>query len=414
MNFDQTFRTVWLWCLAFFVLAAFTGFAYRYGMLASIPFDLSLTNLRHAHSHLMFFNWVTPIPMLFIAGFIIKKAPEATGAFRKCIYTILLTGFASYPFFLFYGYGPVIIGSVQIPFSVILSGVVMIIWYWFVWIYMKYREKSDPGLARMFYDAALLMLVISSLGAWGVAVLQFSGVDNPLISAVLTHFFLAVFTEGWCMLSAFGILYHMLDTRESFIHESWLLAPIVLGVPLTFPFGISADLLNNQLLITASFGAFIIIVGLAANFLLILRKIRGIGRWWWFVVLNLLGAKIILLFGGALFPFMLWIGEYGLRVLYLHIVLLGFVSITYMAAWHSIYSHAGKTGFKLMTFAILLLLVMLIFNSGIVPPSWLTSWHFQALAIVSLFPVITGIWELITQWVYIPGPDESLTRNSHK
>jgi hypothetical protein len=401
MTFVMTFRSVWLWSLAFFVLAAITGFLYRFGMLYSLPADLSLSNIRHAHSHLMFFTWVTPVPMLFIAGYITNRVPEAAASFKKCLYSVLIVGFASFPFFLFYGYMPVPVGPAELPFSTILSGLAMITWYWFIRIYLKHREKSEPGIPRMFYDAGLLLLFISSLGAWGVAVYQFGDIDNPLLSTATTHFFLAVFTGGWCVLSAFGIIYQIMGISQVQFHESWLLAPIVLGVPLTFPFGMPVDLLNNQLLISAIFGAIIVVLGLAVNLYIMARQVWVTKVWWWIIALNLLGATILMLFGGAVFPFIFWIGEHGLRVFYLHVLLLGFVSITYLGAWHTLNPLLDKKAFKMVTLTILLLLAMLLLSSGLVPPAWLPAWHFQALTWISLLPAVAVLLECVTNWKVI-------------
>lgn len=395
MNFEKSFRLIWLWSLFFFVLAALTGFMYRYGLFHSLPVELSLNNIRHAHSHLMFFNWATPVPMMFIAGYLVKNRPEIAITFKKSIYAILIIGFASYPFFLMYGYRPMFIGSAELPFSVMLSGLIMIAWYWYTWIYLKYRHLGESGLPRIFYDAALLMLVISSLGAWGVAVYQFGNIENLLMSTALTHFFLAVFTGGWCVLSALGIIYQILGIQRVSIHESWLVAPIVLGVPLTFPFGMPVDLLTNQLLVAASLGGFLIVTGLTANLYVLFSRINDYPIWWWKVVLNLLGANTLMLLGGALLPFMLWIGEHGLRVLYLHILLLGFVSITYFGAWHTMHPKLNKGGFKILTLSILLLLAMLLISSGLIPPGWLPDWHFRALLWISLLPAAAAIWEWV-------------------
>ncbi len=398
MKIKKTFKSVWLWSLAFFILAGFTGVLYRFGMFYSLPVELSLNNIRHAHSHLMFFNWVTPVPMLFIAAYICRSVPAAASEFKRTIYTVLIIGFASYPFFLFYGYRSVPIGGAELPFSVILSGLIMIAWYWFISVYLKYRPNSKAGLPRLFYDSSLMMLFVSSLGAWGVAVFQFGNIDNPLLSSAMTHFFLAVFTGGWCVISAIGIIYHILEINRSAIPESWLIAPIVLGVPLTFPFGLPVELLTNQLLIVASFGAILVVAGLSANLFLLmkLRRIRLI--WWWLVTVNLLIAHVLMLFGGGVFPFLLWIGEHGLRVLYLHVILLGFVSMTYLGAWHSLHRSMNRNGLKFFVFAILLLLIMLFFSSGLIPATWLPGWHFQALLWISFLPAAAGIVEFIIHW----------------
>ncbi len=395
MPFLKTFRSVWLWSLGFFALAALTGAFYRLGLIGGLPLDLSLTNVRHAHSHLMFFNWVTPIPMIFIAGYVIQQAPGAVKSFKQCIATVLVIGFASFPFFLFNGYEPVQVGGASLPFSVILSGMVMVTWYWFCWIYLKNREKTGGGLPGMFYDASLLLLVVSSLGAWGIAVFQFSGIENPLLSTALTHFFLTVFIEGWTVLSALGIIYHTLGIHRGRLHESWLIGPIVLGVPLMFPFGISAELLTNELLITASFGAIIVTVGLAANFYQLMRSIRWPITWWWIVVLNLLAAKILIQFGAAVLPFDFLLGQHGLRVFYLHLTLLGVVSLIYFSAWHSMLTHVKKGAFKLFVLSVLILLGMLLWISGLLPATLIPGRVYEVLFIVSLFP---GLFVLLEGW----------------
>src|SRR5690625_7783009 len=56
-------KRIWQLSLFSFLVAAFTGFLYRYGLFYPLPGDLGFANIRHAHSHLMFFNWITP-PLL--------------------------------------------------------------------------------------------------------------------------------------------------------------------------------------------------------------------------------------------------------------------------------------------------------------------------------------------------------------
>lgn len=366
---------------------------YRLGMLTTLPFDLTLTHVRHAHSHLMFFNWVTPIPMLLIASNVTSVAPEAVKSFKRCLFSMMAIGFAAFPFFFLYGYQSVPLGSAELPVSVILSGGVMITWYWFLKIYLTYREQSTPGLPRLFYESALLMLVVSSLGAWGVAVFQFGGAENPLIASALTHFFLSTFTEGWCVLAALGILFKYLEVRQVPVHESWLVAPIVLGVPLMFPFGMPVHLLTNQLLIAAGFGSILVAAGLILNLVVLIRNSGKTISWEWIVVLNLLGAKIIMQVGAAILPFNFWLGSHGLRILYLHIVLLGFVSLTFFSAWHSIRPHVNKSGLKFVTGSILLVLLSLLLISGMWPPDWQPGRPYSIVAWVALFPVLSAIWE---------------------
>ena len=54
-----TYRNYYLMALAVFVLAGATGAFMRFGLLYGMA-GLSYANVRHAHSHLMYFGWVTP------------------------------------------------------------------------------------------------------------------------------------------------------------------------------------------------------------------------------------------------------------------------------------------------------------------------------------------------------------------
>ncbi len=392
---DHLLQKIWLWSLAFFLLAAVTGLLYRWGLIGGDSFGLRLSNIRHAHSHLMFFNWVTPVPMAFIARSLLKSSPEAYKALFRPIYAVILIGFASYPFFLLYGYHPVQVGSANLPFSVMLSGLVMIAWYWFMVVYLRYRKSTDDSLSSLFYDGALVMLFVSSLGAWGVAVIQFGNIDSNLLSGAMTHFFLTVFTEGWCVLAAIGIFYELTDKQTSLpFDKNWLIAPIVLGVPLMFPFGLSTDLLTDQLLWIARAGSFLVSIGLIMNLFFMIRLNPSVMKWVWSLILILFGVKIGLQIGAAVLPSRIWLGEHGLRVLYLHLLLLGFVSSLYYAGIHTLHFRLPKIGLYLFLGSVLFLIVTLVFISGLWPIQWQPENVYLWVTVGALLPSIAIAAEL--------------------
>ena len=392
---DQLLQKVWLWSLMFFLLAALTGFVYRWGLIGGDTLGLRMSNVRHAHSHLMFFNWVTPVPMAFIAYRLMKKTPEAYHSFKWCIGSIMLIGFLSYPFFLMYGYHPVPLGTAELPLSVILSGLVMIGWYWFGLIYLKFRKKADSSLSQLFYDGALVLLVISSLGAWGVAVAQFADVDNNLISGALTHFFLTTFTEGWCVLAAIGIFYDISGQDYPLpVDKNWLIAPIVLGAPLMFPLGLSVDLLNDSLLWTAKFGSLMVAIGLGVNIWYMARAVPNRNKPAWMFVLALLALKVAAQLSAVFLPETLWLGQHGLRVLYLHLLLLGFVSTLFFVAIHSVFSKSSRAGLYMFMGTVLILLSTLVLISGLWPTEWLPNNIYLWVTIGALLPSVAILFEL--------------------
>ncbi|MGF1669056.1 MAG: hypothetical protein ACFCU6_01305 [Balneolaceae bacterium] len=391
---DKRIRQIWLWSVACFILAGFTGFIYRWSLIAPAPFGIELQNIRHAHSHLMFFCWITPVPMVFITRFISGFTTYRIRSLINVTWVILILGLLSYPFFLLYGYRSADLGFAELPVSVIISGLIMIVWYFYIWYYIQARKKTAESISGSFYDAALFMLAISSAGAWGVAVIQFTAFENPFITTALTQFFLVNFTEGWAVLMAVGLMYEYLGPENPPVNINWLIAPVMLGVPLLFPFGMSQALINPALLFSAKAGAVLVSGGLLMN-LYFLSKSEKTVIWWWKIILILFAAKILLQLTAALIPAYFWLGEHGLKIFYIHLMLLGFITVLYFVAWHTTYFYLARAGLKLLVGSILFVLISLVLISGWWPAEWLPVYIFEITAIISIFPVIAALVELL-------------------
>ena len=72
-------RWVWWGALGCFVLAGLTGVFFRFGVSSGVTWGLSLGNVRHAHSHLMYFGWVTPVLMALISRYLPSVAGCSLG-----------------------------------------------------------------------------------------------------------------------------------------------------------------------------------------------------------------------------------------------------------------------------------------------------------------------------------------------
>src|SRR5690625_7221492 len=87
-------KIIWQLSLFSFLVASFTGFLYRYGLFYPLPGDLGFANIRHAHSHLMFFNWITPPLLSWMVAALGDGENEKTPAgFKPCLYTMIGLGF---------------------------------------------------------------------------------------------------------------------------------------------------------------------------------------------------------------------------------------------------------------------------------------------------------------------------------
>lgn len=381
---------LWQLPMACFVLAGLTGFLYRWGLLGYNIFGLSLENIRHAHSHLMFFSWAVPLPMYFIIRKVNReiKANEPNILMVRMAKASLFVGLAAYPFFLGYGYRPVSIAGLDLPFSVILSGLVMLCWYGFILGYWKERKYISSDLSVQFFDGALLMLFICSLGAWGVAVVQFSGIVNPLWGKALTHFFLATFTEGWVVMALLGVIYQHLDFdyRKINIAPGLLTGLILFGAPLTFPYGISEGLLSPKLLIAARLGGTLAATGLLLNLFVIIRGAGSTIAWYWKLVLYLLAFKAVAQLLTSVLPSEFWMSAHGLRIFYLHLLLLGAFSMGLFSGL--LFDKKAEMGLAVIAGSIISVLVSLIWLTPFWPQALFSSWLLYATTIIAILPAL--------------------------
>ena len=382
-----------------FILAGLTGFLYRLGLIGWLPGGWGLQNIRHAHSHLMFFGWAVPFPMYILWSRIRQTAGEnflGTGYMQKGISGGLLFGLLAYPFFLFYGYQPVELGAISLPLSVIFSGLVMVSWYGYIWGYMTSRHRLDRN-SRPWFDGALLLLFFCSLGAWGIALVQAWVPTHQLLMKGLTHFFLATFTEGWVVLVLLAVLVSNLplETEDWRISPSIPLSFICIGAPLTFPFGISESLLSPFLLISARIGGMLSAIGLAIVLITVGQTVRWKSSIWkW--PLALLALKSAMQLIASIVPVSFWITDHGLRILYLHVILLGAFTVA-MSGWLQQTFEINKGYVTGVAAAIGLTLGSLILPTQLWPAGWSGLWIFYVLAGAALLPILA----LSVQWIRI-------------
>lgn len=345
----------------------------------------------------MFFCWAVPLPMYFI----IKKTDREIKDTGPNILMVrmamgsLFLGFASYPFFLFYGYRPVSLAGMELPVSVILSGLVMLCWYGFMAGYWKERKYIDTDLSMTFYDASLVMLFISSLGAWGVAVVQFVGLENPLYGKALTHFFLATFTEGWVVTVLLGMVYDhfRVQLKNVTLAPGLLVGLILFGAPLTFPYGISESLLTTQLLLAARMGGLLAATGLALNLYVIVRHIDLKSSRYWKLILGLLALKSVAQLLASVLPSEFWMSAHGLRIFYLHLLLLGAFSLTLFSCLLT--GRQARTGLQAVMVSVILVLISLLWLTPLWPQNLHAIWQFYVTAIVALLPSVAAVYYFI-------------------
>ena len=416
---------VWPWALAAFVLAAGTGAAMRFGMIYGWPAGVGFGDVRHAHSHLMYFGWVTPMLFALIATALARCGVTVRGV-RPLLVGTFVAAFASYPAFLTSGYRSAPWLGVELPWSMMAAGLNGMAWLAFLGLYalaaLRPKARTDERARAVvaWTDAAVFLLAASIVGIVALAGTATSGPADPRITAALVDLFLAWFGEGWFTAGVLGLATGSLwvgSTRRAGSAGLRLAA-------LVFAIGIVTRGLSTFLLELAPAGERVMTVsgigavwGASTGHLLVgsalvgatltllsLRPWRDAATALWIPALGFLLLKGLFEIGFAAPGFRDLVTHASVRVFLLHAFLLGGISMALVAAA----AQKGR-GSRWIAWgfaaSVIVLLAGLVPLSGIFPVGLGGVWSLQLAAWTSLAPVATAILLL---WRAIAG-----TRNGN-
>lgn len=336
MNTRFTHRYLSIALLAFTV-AATTGVLLRFGLLYGMPrWAANYTAVRHAHSHLMYFGWVTLALMALIWHYL----PTLTGRVLPRLVPIqmgasALLAFLSFPAFWLNGYGTTQIGTVELPLGSMAAGLNGLVWLSFVALYlqMTWRLPSRP-LAIQLWDWALALLVLAFSGALGLVATIFVGTAHPLLQQLSLHLFLDLFGIGWFNLAVLGLLWAQVG--EQIALPRWLPSQslAMLLVP-AFLLGVSPAVLPRDLFwlgAVANLGAAAL---LAYHLRALWQRRAALAPFTRFALLFLVLYSLTAL--ALCWPgIWRWSAGTQLRVFFLHNLLLGWVSSALLGAIYSL------------------------------------------------------------------------------
>ena len=393
---------MWAWraALAVFVLAGSTGALFRLALMlkdlrlamaAGDTFGLDPVNVRHAHSHLMYFGWATPALFALIARRLPALGGREVPHVRRVIGATFALALLSFPSFLLFGYGPAEVGGARLPLSVIASALNVLAWYAFAAVYLRARRDAPPSPALRVLDLAVLFLVLSTMGAWGLPVVVATDGSDAL-KAALTHLFLDAFSEGWFVLGVLGLAAvqaRVTDARGRVLRiASWAVAA---GVPFVFALGMAPALVPPTFAALARLGGVLVGGGLLVAVAVLAPRVGGL----WRVALGLLALKASGEVAVAAWPDGGWAALPAYRILYLHLMLLGFVTLGLVAAARDTWGARATRGAGGMAVAVGLLLVSLVPLTPLWPSVWGGAWVPWAVAACALGPVLVAAWMVL-------------------
>ena len=398
-----------------------TGAALRFAFIYGLPWGLRFEDVRHAHSHLMFFAWATPVLMLVAAEAVRRAGGRLAGA-GACASAAALAGLLAYTPFLLSGYRLLPVAGRELPLSMMASGLNGVLWYLFAALYLagSWRLTRNPALRLL--DGAVVLLLVSSVGAVLLAVSGMSGTATPVTNAAFVDLFLTLFADGWfgVGLVAALVLTHF-GTRaratRGFGAAAWLLTA---GLAVRSAARLAGDAYGIAGLTSVESGAGVVA---AAGWLYLSLSLLSSGQpgrrptdsgvvqpsepatvvdppglllargALWLVAFKAVVETLAALPAGADL-----VARLGLRVLLLHAFLLGAVTPGLIASVRTLITPSAFVPVRAFATAVLVLLVCLVPLTGLWPASLAGRWQLWAAACSSLLPAVA------VGYAFVAGP----------
>jgi hypothetical protein len=388
---SSPFQAEWTAAIACFVLAALTGTVFRFTAAGFAPLSgLDLSFVRNAHSHLMLFSWATPPLMALIAQSLARGVARGSARdrlirkFRWVIRAALVLGLLSFVPFLVAGYGPMHFGPVKLPLSIIFSTVSMLVWYAFAVVYARARRQVDAGPSERLWDLAVIFLVVGSAGAWARGAFMGMGVEDPLLTQGSIQFFLVTFSFGWLLLGMLGEFHRRHQTEQSRALDwaYWLLA---LGVPAVFTTAIPTAV-PLWLEIAGYLGSLSVAIGLGVHVWSLWDSNRRIKPAPSLIAFTFVAAGML---AASAPPVLEWADQMGLRIVFVHVILLGVVSLGLIESFVPKLAWSGRNP---MPLAVVVLLVTMLPATGLAAGVFGPLVGLYVVAFGSLAPALAALW----------------------
>ncbi len=211
---DPALRRAFVAAIACFAVAAAAGSLMRFAAMHGLPYGWLHVNVRFAHTHLMYFGWATPA-LFALVGSVVSQRTQRTlpRAFHAALWASLAAGALSFVPFLLSGYQPTAVGDLRLPLSMIASTLAILAWTAWTASYVAATWQLRRDVALLAFDAAILTMLVATLGAWGLAAAAFSPVASGNLMDRLVHLYLGLFSNGWFGIAAVGLLLAPARTR---------------------------------------------------------------------------------------------------------------------------------------------------------------------------------------------------------
>jgi hypothetical protein len=199
-----TFKTkLWIQtALINFCIVALAGVTLRYKINFPLP-SINQKYLLHAHSHFAFNGWVAVALMTLMVNYL--QVRNVITSYKKYQWILILNCIAAYGMFISFmleGYA---------LYSISFSTLSIFISYFFIFsLWRDLNKIEDKSYEVKWFKGALVLLGISSIGAFSLAYLMANRIMIQDLYFSAIYFFLHFQYNGWFLFACFGLLFSWL------------------------------------------------------------------------------------------------------------------------------------------------------------------------------------------------------------
>jgi len=379
--------------LFFFLFVSIAGSIMRLAPFLNLPTDYK--HILHSHSHVAFQGWIYISFYLLITKLYLGENIIINKKYKLQLFITIFIITGIMVSFLVQGYA---------IFSIIFSSLFQLLNYWFAYRFIKDVAKSEIAKRHPFsvkwIKAALLLMVISTIGPWVIAIISAKGYAGSEYFNTALYFFFHFQYNGWFTFSILGLFFWWLEHQQIKLEK--LVSPLynmmLIAIIPTYSLSLLGMSFGEKLQVVGYFSALLQLMSLI--FLIISLKpsytaIKALFNQWAFVLLVLSFYAFFLkniLQAASTLPIL---KQYAflnkdLIIGYIHLTMIGFISffllaILFQLKWLAI----NKTGIILLVIGFIISEIILILL-GLTPNLLLL----EVLAIFSLIMAfgISLIW----------------------
>ncbi|MGK7393341.1 MAG: hypothetical protein ACNS62_02170 [Candidatus Cyclobacteriaceae bacterium M3_2C_046] len=369
---DQPFVHWFNWAFSYFVLVALMGAFLRF-LLVHPATGINYRFILHTHSHIAFLGWVFNFFYAAIIKSYLSPQHQQKPVYRTIFFLLQLAVLGMLFTFPLQGYGRE---------SIIFSTLHVLLSFWLV--FRLFRDLPDPSsspVGVLFIKAALVFMVISSMGPFALGPLMVLDLSHSPWYNLSIYFYLHFQYNGWFTFALLGLLFwqfHQMgltvDNRKSRTFF-WLMAISCLPAYLLSAFWAKPPAV---LYYVGYLAAFLQLVALGYFFKILINLKNLLKNNLSRTCLLLLIMSLLSFFLKILFQFITIFDPvmdlaYSVRpftIAYLHLVFIGFVSLYMLQYLIFTWFHPNPSGVRkigLLTFLVGFVLSQL---ATVIPP-WL-------------------------------------------